>query len=142
MAFPTTDADFEKLRSLWGEGLPAREIGLVFGVSHSTVCTAANRLGLPSRLPEGDGRRRMPPRKKPPAEDRKSVAEQAKEKQLGRISRARDGGVLAGHEFWTADRDHKVFATSGRYAEIDQLAEKWKVPVQKVMARWHRLRVA
>lgn len=142
MPVPRLIADEAKFQSLWKSGLPAREIGRIFGVSHSAVCNTANRMGLQSRLPEGDGRRKMPPRKKPQTNDRKSVSEEAKERQLGRISRAREGGDLAGHAFWTAERDCKVFATQGRYAEIDQLSAKWNVPVQKVMARWHRLRVA
>jgi hypothetical protein len=43
---------------------------------------------------------------------------------------------------WSVERDAALIATRGRYAQLAALAERWGEPLQRVQARWHRLRAA
>ncbi len=52
-----TPSKTRALTALWNEGIPTREIGRRFGVTHCAVIGKAHRLGLPRRL------NRIPPKK-------------------------------------------------------------------------------
>lgn len=50
--------------------------------------------------------------------------------------------AMAGAPAWDTARDAAIFATHGRHALIAALAQEWGVPIARVTARWHVLRVA
>lgn len=49
---------------------------------------------------------------------------------------------ISGAAFWTPERDKQVRAAAGRYQAVAELAAELGVATTKVIARWHRLRVA
>lgn len=50
--------------------------------------------------------------------------------------------AMAGAPAWDTARDAAIVATHGRHALIAALAQKWNLPIARVTARWHVLRVA
>jgi hypothetical protein len=50
--------------------------------------------------------------------------------------------AMAGAPAWDIARDAAICATHGRHALIAALAQKWNLPISRVTARWHVLRVA
>lgn len=44
--------------------------------------------------------------------------------------------------FWTPERDAAVLRTKGRYQDINHLAERLGITSQRIVARWHQLRIA
>jgi hypothetical protein len=50
--------------------------------------------------------------------------------------------AMAGAPAWCSARDAAIAATHGRHALIAALAQTWNLPIARVTARWHVLRVA
>jgi hypothetical protein len=65
----------------------------------------------------------------------------ARLKAVGRLLVARKRGDIPCPPFWTAERDIKILESGGVYAALSGLAVRWRVPMQNLVARWHRVRV-
>lgn len=42
---------------------------------------------------------------------------------------------------WTPEMDARLVQAAGKYSEISELAQVWRMSIQTIQARWHVLRV-
>lgn len=117
--------DEDKFRKLWRSDLTVAQIAEIYGCDRRSISKAAARFGLPARQAQ---RHNDTPR---------AVA-----------GEVQDDGARApcpyvdGPPFWTQHHDNRVWDSDGRYAAINALADEWRVPAARVLARWHLLRAA
>jgi transposase len=113
---PEAAARSAKMRALARQGKTYREIAEATGYSESHVAKLVTGWKQTGELWADAPARRSPPPPPPPPP--------------------------AAPPGWSVDRDAAVLATKGRYAKLAALAARWGEPMQRVHARWHRLRAA
>lgn len=115
-ACPQRDATIARL---YRRKMSLEQIGAEVGLSSGGVCKAVRRMGLPPRREAPSRpRRRKVPAPKPVAEPKPAPAVPD----------------------WTVERDARLVASHGRYAEIAALADSWRMPLRRVMARYLAVR--
>jgi transposase len=123
------DSQRAEFKSFWNGPRPTIVIARHFGVSIVTVHKTAERFGLPRRAhPKGPNVGR-PARAATP-----DCVEDAEATQEPVVP------VVPGGDVWTPERDAAVFRSGGAYREVSELAARWGLTSQQVLARWHRLR--
>lgn len=113
-------ADYEAVTHL-----TIREAAIALDVTEDAVRFAKKRYGITFR----------------PAE-RAPVAPAPARKIARPVPVPPEPAALFGGPFWTPERDAEIRQAMGRLVRLSALADAWGVPVSRVMARWHVLRVA
>lgn len=122
--------DCDKFREMWASGKSVGDIAAAFDCGSSIVWSNAKKYGYPKR-----GRLAEPAPK--PVKAMKVVSFPPKTA----AAPIKAQPPLA-TDFWTTDRDAAVIATTGKYAKVAALADRWGIPSQRIMTRWQKLRVA
>ncbi len=120
--------DTSAFRAMWHSDMQTREIAAHYGVRPPAVCRAAKRFGLTSRMRGGDWSPGSGA-----ARDRGAQDDQQSEKCLSVPE-------TPPHPFFTVNHDARILQTGGCWRALDALAGEWGQPVQRILARFHRLR--
>lgn len=128
------------LRQAIDDGLTRKQIAARLGVRLESVVRAAARfdIALPGS-PYAKAQTKPEPPETDPVVDVPAPKLPAVPNEPDKVKVRVD--VPPATEFWTPARDAKVIETQGRYAALNALADRWRVPVRKVQARAHRLRL-
>lgn len=115
------------LRAMWNSNLTMSDIARAFGVHQNTVTRTARLYGLPPKPRCWQAVRDEP--------TRSAGVEAETEEEITR-------SPLQPRPDFPNERDMEIIGAGGQYAALSILASRWRLPIQSVMARHHRLRGA
>lgn len=124
--------DRDLLRKLYHEGAPNVVLAEYFEVTTSAISQIVRRLDLPRRR-KADADTVARARRRLGLGD--PATRMAGPKHIRDLEGDKLLPIFAGH--WTPEHDQELRATKGRYAALRELAELWRIPPDRVVARWH-----
>lgn len=127
-----------ELREYWDQEMPVREIAGLFNVRPAAVYRASRRLNLLKRHLHNPGRIGRRDRKAVPV---RTSPEAEFDVMLVRLAKARAQGRIVCPPGWDLESDVQVRVTGGRYAALRELAARLGTTFDRVLARWHVVRV-
>lgn len=134
MAYARIDRD--EFTALWEGPMTVDEIAAHLSVSRSSVLKARARFDLPYRKVQRD---RPDHVVEPVPAD--PVAAERLARRCDRLRKLHARGDLPVPPGWPPERDVAVLRTGGAYAALHALAVRLAVPFDRLLARWHVVRV-
>lgn len=126
-----------RFRELWADkSVTVDAIAEIYGCSPWTINKARNLLGLPRRT---SGLHR--PSGKLGTSKRAFVKAPPVKMKAPEVAPSPEPRAALAHPDFPLQRDAVLMATAGRYAALARLAAQWGLPVSRVVARWHLVRV-
>ncbi|MCA1776100.1 MAG: hypothetical protein LC676_10960 [Loktanella sp.] len=145
--------DLDQLRTMIAAGLTLKQMAMMTGASESGISRAISRENL----------REYAPPDQPGSRTAKALTEAAAKRPPASADwmngpgtgpapepKKVNGNPVKGQTAftpsdpagrWNSVRDFEIIRTKGKYAKLTGLAEKYELPIQVVMQRWHALRV-
>ena len=132
----SVDVDQARFKQLWAEGLSVRDMAAEFNLGRSQISRIAKDLALPERRPGPSNKAAPSAARSTPA----PLSADARKQLINGLAAGYRADALPLRGGWTRGRDLALAETGGVYANMADLARKWKISMQHVMARWHRMR--